>query len=184
LPVHTFFLPDDGGQATKCLTEVVLRHRVEFELSNLGFLPLLHAYNTDYVVFMSTQSCQKAKVYQNNPEANASAEATTKLHYMLCVSRFAHYLKIMARDMLCANMERDDVELKLNNWIQQYVVSDPSLVNDDEKSKRPLSQARIEVRQVKDRSGIYQMVAYLTLSSQLSFSLRVRLVASVPALRY
>ncbi len=40
LPVHTF-PTDDGDVAMKCPTEIAISDRREFELSNLGFLPLL-----------------------------------------------------------------------------------------------------------------------------------------------
>src|SRR5438105_7698126 len=41
LPVHTF-PTDEGDIAMKCPTEIAISDRREFELSNLGFLPLLH----------------------------------------------------------------------------------------------------------------------------------------------
>ncbi len=58
LPVHTFYT-DDGDIAMKCPTEIAISDRREFELSNLGFLPLLHNKDTDNAVFMGAQSCQK-----------------------------------------------------------------------------------------------------------------------------
>jgi len=58
LPVHTF-PTDDGDVAMKCPTEIAISDRREFELSNLGFLPLLHSKWTDFAVFMTAQSCQK-----------------------------------------------------------------------------------------------------------------------------
>ena len=45
LPVHTF-PTDDGDVAMKCPTEIAISDRREFELSNLGFLPLLHGKGT------------------------------------------------------------------------------------------------------------------------------------------
>jgi type VI secretion system protein ImpC len=180
LPVHTF-LTDDGGKAMKCPTEIAVTDRREFELSNLGFLPVVHAKNKDFAVFMGTQSCQKAKQYQNNPDANASAELSTKLNHMLCVSRFAHYLKVMARDKIGSFMEKNECQEWLNDWIRQFVISDPSMVNDDEKARRPLQDARVDVREVKGKPGHYEAVAYLRPHYQLeALSASMRLVASVP----
>ena len=101
--MHTF-PTDDGGVAMKCPTEIAITDRREFELSNLGFLPLLHCKGNDFAAFMGTQSCQKPKTYFD-PAANANAELSTKLNFMLCVSRFAHYLKVMARDKIGSFME-------------------------------------------------------------------------------
>ena len=75
----------------KCPTEIAITDRREFELSNLGFLPLLHSKGNDFTVFMGSQSSQKAKTHFD-PAANANAELSTKLNFMMCVSRFAHYL--------------------------------------------------------------------------------------------
>jgi type VI secretion system protein ImpC len=102
LPVHTF-KTDDGDVAMKCPTEIAISDRREFELSNLGFLPLLHAKNRDFAVFMGSQSAQKPKSYFD-PSANSNAELSAKLNFLLCVSRFAHYLKVMARDKIGSNL--------------------------------------------------------------------------------
>ena len=59
----------------KCPTEIAISDRREFELSNLGFLPLIHAKGKDFAVFMGTQSCQKAKTYFD-PAANANAASS------------------------------------------------------------------------------------------------------------
>ena len=103
LPVHTF-PTDDGDVAMKCPTEIAITDRREFELSNLGFLPLLHCKDRDFAVFMGAQSCQKPKTYFD-PAANANAELSAKFNYIMCVSRFAHYLKVMARDKIGSFME-------------------------------------------------------------------------------
>ena len=103
LPVHTF-PTDDGDVAMKCPTEIAISDRREFELSNLGFLPLLHSKGSDFAVFMGAQSCQKPKTYFD-PAANANAELSAKFNLILYTSRFAHYLKVMARDKIGSFME-------------------------------------------------------------------------------
>jgi type VI secretion system protein ImpC len=179
LPVHTF-PTDDGDVAMKCPTEIAITDRREFELSNLGFLPLLHAKGRDFAVFMGTQSCQKPKTYFD-PAANANAELSAKLNYLLCVSRFAHYLKVMARDKIGSFMERADCERWLNNWIGNYVVSNPQSVGEKTKAEKPLSEAKVEVREVKGKPGWYEAVAWLRPHFQLeTLSTSMRLVAEVP----
>src|SRR5215467_9069179 len=117
LPVHTF-PTDDGDVAMKCPTEIAITDRREFELSNLGFLPLIHSKGNDFAVFMGAQSCQKPKKYFD-PAANANAELSAKFNLILNTSRFAHYLKVMARDKIGSFMELADCSSWLNNWIQQ-----------------------------------------------------------------
>ena len=107
LPLHVF--NEAGGKTAKCPTEVLIPDRREAELSGLGFLPLLHYKDSDKAVFIGTQTSQKPKKYFDNA-ANANAELSTKLNYMLCVSRFAHYLKAMARDKLGSFAERGEMD--------------------------------------------------------------------------
>jgi type VI secretion system protein ImpC len=178
LPVHTF-KTDDGDVAMKCPTEIAISDRREFELSNLGFLPLLHAKNRDFAVFMGAQSAQKPKAYFD-PAANSNAELSAKLNFLLCVSRFSHYLKVMARDKIGSNMECKECERWLNDWISNYVC-DPTVAGDETKAKRPLSDARVEVREVAGKPGWYEAVAYLRPHFQLeAIEASMRLVAEVP----
>jgi type VI secretion system protein ImpC len=178
LPVHTF-PTDDGDVAMKCPTEIAITDRREFELSNLGFLPLLHAKGRDFAVFMGTQSCQKPKTYFD-PAANANAELSAKLNYLLCVSRFAHYLKVMARDKIGSFMEVKDCEAWLNNWIGNFCC-DPALAGEKTKAAKPLAEAKVEVREVKGKPGWYEAVAWLRPHFQLeTLTTSMRLVAEVP----
>jgi type VI secretion system protein ImpC len=179
LPVHTF-PTDDGDVSMKCPTEIAISDRREFELSNLGFLPLLHSKNRDFAVFMGAQSCQKPKQYFD-PAANANAELSAKFNYILCVSRFAHYLKVMARDKIGSFMEVGDCQRWLNEWIMNYVLANPENAGDEAKAKSPLADARVEVRAVKGKPGWYEAVAWLRPHFQLeTLTTSMRLVAEVP----
>jgi len=172
LPVHTF-PTDDGAVAMKCPTEIAISDRREYELSNLGFLPLLHCKNRDFAVFMGAQSCQKPKVY-DDPQATASADLSAKFNLMLCVSRFTHYLKVMARDKIGSFMEVADCEKWLNRWIKDYVLANPENAGPELRAKKPLRDARIDVREVPGRPGHYQAVAYLRPHFQLETLTRPR----------
>jgi type VI secretion system protein ImpC len=179
LPVHTF-PTDDGGVAMKCPTEIAITDRREFELSNLGFLPLVHCKNRDFAAFMGAQSAQKPKTYFK-AEANANAELSTKFNYMLCVSRFAHYLKVMARDKIGAFMEVGECERWLNDWIGNYILATPELAGDEMKARKPLADARVQVEAVPGKPGYYQAVAYLRPHFQLeALTTSMRLVAEIP----
>jgi type VI secretion system protein ImpC len=179
LPVHTF-PTDDGDVAMKCPTEIAISDRREFELSNLGFLPLLHSKGRDFAVFMGAQSCQKPKTYFD-ADANANAELSAKFNYIMCVSRFAHYLKVMARDKIGSFMEVNECEKWLNTWIQNYVLANPETAGDESKAKKPLAAAKIQVQAVKGKPGWYEAVAWLRPHFQLeALTTSMRLVAEVP----
>jgi type VI secretion system protein ImpC len=179
LPVHTF-PTDDGDVAMKCPTEIAISDRREFELSNLGFLPLCHNKNRDFAVFMGAQSCQKPKKF-HDPAANANAELSAQFNNILCVSRFAHYLKVMARDKVGSFMEVQECQSWLNQWILNYTIAQPEMASEEAKAKFPLKEARVEVREVKGKPGYYEAVAYLRPHFQLNaLDVSMRLVAEVP----
>jgi len=179
LPVHTF-PTDEGGVAMKCPTEIAITDRREFELSNLGFLPLIHCKNRDYAAFMGAQTCQKPKQYFK-PDATANAELSAKINYILCVSRFAHYLKVMARDKIGSFMEVSDCERWLNEWIQNYVLPNAGSAGEEAKAKCPLADAEVRVQPVPGKPGFYEAVAFLRPHFQLeALSTSMRLVAEIP----
>lgn len=178
LPTHTF-ATDDGDVALKCPTEIAITDRREKELSDLGFIPLVHCKGRDYAAFFAVQSCQKAKKYDTDA-ANANARLSTQLQYILATSRFAHYLKVIMRDKIGSFMTRADCEYYLNRWINNYVV-DPKNVGQAEKARRPLSEARIDVRDIPGKPGCYRAVAFLKPHFQLDeLTVSLRLVAELP----
>jgi type VI secretion system protein ImpC len=180
LPFHVF-TSDDGDLDAKCPTEIGITDRREFELSNLGFLPLCHYKNTDYAVFFGAQSTQKPKKY-DRPEATSNAAISARLPYLMATSRFAHYLKVMARDKIGSFMEADDCERWLNRWIQNYVNSNES-AGQEMKARFPLREARIEVKEIPGRPGSYNAIAYLRPWLQLEeLTTSLRLVARIPQL--
>ena len=178
LPTHTF-KTDDGDVALKCPTEIAITDRREKELSDLGFMPLVHCKNTDFAAFFGAQSAQKSKVYDTD-SANANARLATQLQYIMAVSRLAHYLKAMMRDKIGSFMSQSDCEQFLNRWISNYVTTDAS-ANQETKAKRPLSEARIDVSEVPGKPGCYRAVAFLKPHFQLDeLTVSLRLVAELP----
>jgi type VI secretion system protein ImpC len=178
LPAHTFST-DEGDLALKCPTEVPITERREKELSDLGFVPLVHCKGTDYAAFFAVQSCQKAKTYDTDA-ANANARLSTQLPYIMAVSRFAHYLKAMMRDKIGSFMSREEAERFLNRWITNYVTPDDS-ASPAAKAARPLREARIDVSEVPGKPGVYRAVAFLRPHFQLDeLTVSLRLVAELP----
>jgi type VI secretion system protein ImpC len=178
LPTH-LFQSDDGDMDGKCPTEIGITDRREFELSNLGFLPLCHYKNTDYAVFFGAQTCQKAKKY-DRPDATANAAISARLPYMMATSRFAHFLKVMARDKIGSFMEATDCEKWLNRWINNYVSSNEN-AGAETKAKYPLREARVEVREIPGKPGSYNAVAYMRPWLQMEeLTTSMRMVANIP----
>jgi type VI secretion system protein ImpC len=178
LPGHRF-ITDDGDQDQKCPTEIAITDRREAELSKLGFLPLCHYKNTDYAVFFGAQTAQKPKQY-DRPEATANAAISARLPYVMATSRFAHYLKVMARDKIGSFMEASECQDWLNRWIMNYVNSNEG-ASGDMKARYPLRDARVEVKEIPGKPGAYNAVAWLRPWLQMEeLNASLRLVARVP----
>ncbi len=179
LPTHTF-RTDDGEIALKCPTEIAITDRREKELSDLGFIPLVHCKNTDYAAFFGAQSAQKPKKY-NTDSANANAILSAQLQYIFAVSRIAHYLKAMMREKIGSFASAGNVEDFLNRWIAQYVLLDDNAAQ-EAKAQYPLREASIQVSEVPGKPGVYRAVAFIRPHFQLDeLSVSLRLVAELPA---
>lgn len=178
LPVYTF-KTDRGDTNMKCPTEVTITDRREKELSDLGFIPLCHCKGKDYAAFFGGQTTQKPKVY-NLDDANANAEISARLPYILNASRFAHYIKAIMRDKIGSFMSRQEVALYLQNWIAQYILLS-DFGSNNVKARYPLREARIDVMDVPGKPGAYKAVIFLRPHFQLEeLTASLRLVANLP----
>ena len=178
LPTHTF-KTDEGEVALKCPTEIAITDRREKELSDLGFIPLVHCKNSDYAAFFGAQSAQKARKYDSD-SANANAALAAQLQYMFAVCRIAHYMKAMMRDKIGSFASAANVEDFLNRWISQYVTGDDAATQDI-KAQYPLREASVQVSEVPGRPGVYRAVSFIRPHFQLDeLSVSLRLVAELP----
>lgn len=178
LPTHTF-KTDEGEVALKCPTEIAITDRREKELSDLGFISLVHCKNTDYAAFFGAQSAQKARKY-NTDAANANAVLSAQLQYIFAVSRIAHYMKAMMRDKIGSFAAASNVEDYLNRWLTQYVLLDDN-ASQEQKAQFPLREASVQVSEVPGRPGVYRAVSFLRPHFQLDeLSVSLRLVAELP----
>ena len=180
LPAH-IFTSDDGDADLKCPTEIAITDRREKEISDLGFLPLCHYKDTDYAVFFGAQTTQKPKKY-DRPEATSNAAISARLPYIMATSRFAHFLKVIARDKIGSFMERADCEAWLDRWIHNYVSADPN-PGQEQKARYPLAEARVQVKEIPGQPGSYNAIAWMRPWLQLEeLTTSMRMVASIPKL--
>jgi type VI secretion system protein ImpC len=179
LPVHTF-KSREGDVGAKCPTEVLIPDTREKELSDLGFIPLIHCKNTDYAAFFGANSVQRPKKY-DDAAATANAKLSTQTQYLMATSRIAHYMKAICRDKVGSFQSRGETEKFLNNWLANYVLAQDEATQ-DAKAKRPLREARVDVTDDKSRPGCYRAIAYLKPHFQLEeLNVSLRLVADLPA---
>jgi type VI secretion system ImpC/EvpB family protein len=177
LPVETFGASEPfafrRGPAETTLTESGGRR-----LAEAGFIPLSAVGSDGRAVFHSNQSLHAVQRH-DRPEAAANARISAMLQYMLCVSRFAHYLKVMARDKVGSVTSADELEHLLNEWVHDYVTPDDR-ASAETRAKLPLREAKVEVRDESGTAGGYRVVMFLRPHFQLDeLAAAVRLTTSI-----
>ncbi len=179
LPVHTF-PSDDGGLDLKCPTEIAITDRRENELSESGLIPLVFRKNSDQAFFVKPVSVHEPAKF-DDPEATGNARLGANLTYLFATCRFAHYLKAMVRDKVGSHMERLEMKKWLQTWINQYVLENPANHGDDEKARKPLAAASVEMDEDPERPGYYSAKFYLRPHYQLEgLTVSLRLVSRIP----
>jgi len=114
--------------------------------------------------------------------ANANQRMSSQLNSVLCVSRFAHIVKLMGRDMVGSFLSAQDVELRLQQWLNKYVTGLAG--SSDASARYPLRDARVEVRDRPGRPGVYGCTVMLQPHYQLDeVGAAFRLVTDLTAAR-
>lgn len=147
------FSTDRRGLVSRPSTDLIITDRQETEFARLGFLPLCQCHDSPYAAFYSSQSIQEPLGYDSEV-ATANAQISTMLQYMLCVSRFSHYLKVIARDVVGAATEPEQMQSRLDVWIKNYVTPD-NLAKPDAKARRPLREAEVIVARDPAKPGSF-----------------------------
>ncbi len=181
LATHHLRDAESGEVFLNCPTEVTITERRQKELAGLGFVPLVHCKGTDYAAFFDEPTVHKAAAYQDTTVGYHNTRLAAQLPYVLVVSRFAHYLKVLMRDKIGSSMNRAEAEMYLNWWLAHYVLADDS-DSQEAKAQRPLREGRIDVQEVPGTPGSLRAVAFLRPHFQLDeLTADLRLVVDLPS---
>lgn len=88
--------------------------------------------------------------------ANENAQISSLLNYILCVSRFAHYIKIIGRDKVGSFKTPEECETFTNKWLQKFCSNTMSLTN-----STPLRFGKVEVSENPSKPGTYSSTIHL-----------------------
>lgn len=164
LPVASF-ATDGPGIAIKPSIEALLSDTQEKDLADMGFIALRKIPFAEYPVFYSNQSVHAPPRY-DRPAANINAHLSAMLQYMLCISRFAHYIKLLGRRFIGTMKTAEEVQQALIYWLMTYVTSSDE-ASQDSKSRFPLRDASVEIKEVPGKAGAYSCVLFLRPHFQL-----------------
>ena len=146
LPTHVV-KSDHGDLRAQCPTEYPLPMSKDAILGKVGFMPLLHELNTNHAVFIGGQTVQKPKVYDDSAagnEASARANLSSRLPFIMAVSRAAHAIQPMLQRQLGKSMEASDVENYIHKWFNNNYVLDQDGASPEAKAKKPFRFADIK----------------------------------------
>jgi type VI secretion system protein ImpD/type VI secretion system protein ImpC len=92
--------------------------------------------------------------------ADANQRLSSQINTLLCVSRFAHCIKLMGRDMIGSFQEASQIQFRLQRWLEGFV-SGLGSGGPEVTAKYPLVEARVEVRERRGRPGVYSCTVHL-----------------------
>lgn len=164
LPSHCFGT-DEEGIAPKYCTDVMLTDEWEAELAELGFIALCHCKDSPWAAFYASASVQKPKRYDRAP-ATVNARLSCSLRYILCASRFAHYMKVIGRDKVGSFASAEELQSYLHRWLLDYTIATDD-ASAEAKARAPLREGQVRVREVPGRPGSYTCVLHLRPHFQL-----------------
>lgn len=164
LPVEGFTGLDHDA-AVRGPVEVFVTEPVQMDLDQAGLIALSSSGPSGRAVFHSNASLHASRRY-DSPVATVNARISSMLQYVLCVSRFAHYLKVIGRDKVGAFADGPGFERLLSEWVNQYVTPDDQ-ASAETRAKMPLRAAHVEVRDEPGTAGAYRVIMRLQPHFQL-----------------
>ncbi len=143
-----------GKDEFRAPTEISMPDYREYELANLGFIPLVHKRGTTEAVFFSAQAAQLTHRLMD-PKDSESSLLAANLSYTFSVSRIAHYVKCIMRDNIGSTVNADYISGQIGGWISRFVtrVATP---DDVTLSYYPFKAYDIEVTPVEGEIGRYR----------------------------
>ncbi|NMH64095.1 type VI secretion system contractile sheath large subunit [Shewanella salipaludis] len=169
---------DRYQRSNKPSVSLLVSHRFEAELSDSGFIPLSAVPYSDYFAFYNNASVQQAKA-SDKLVANVNHRLSAMLQYILCVARFAHYVKVIGRDKVGGYHSAQECEQDLQRWLHKYTTATED-ASDEIRARFPLRAAKIQVREKRGQPGHYFSIIHLQPHFQLDQMVTtVKLVAEL-----
>lgn len=135
----------------KIVTECLVTDKQEKQFNDAGFIAVRDHHTAEKSVFYSSQSV-KLPLRNQVTLTQANAKINAMLHYVLCASRFAHYIKVIIRDKVGSFTNVEACETYVSRWLSNYcsAANSQSL---EAISKTPLTQADVSISEVAGSPG-------------------------------
>jgi type VI secretion system ImpC/EvpB family protein len=159
MPVESFRTDPDRVWIRKPV-EIVWNDRQERELLDAGLIPLASIPHCDELVFGAARSPMVPQRHTgpNADAANANARLSNQINTIMCASRFAHYIKMLGRQMVGSFKTAPEIEKVLDDWIKQYVRGNAPY---ETRSRYPLIAGKVTVSELTGKPGSFGCTVFL-----------------------
>ena len=136
--------------------EIVFGDHQERALTEAGLMPLGALPFGEELLFGVVRALYRPPRLMGPASQAAAANhlVGTQLNATLCAARFAHFLKIRARDAIGRAPTADAIQFELRTWLSGFVNRNPQ-AGPDLRAKHPLYEADVEVTERLDKPGYF-----------------------------
>jgi type VI secretion system ImpC/EvpB family protein len=156
---------DPPGETMRPPVELSLTDLQERQACEGGLLPVLGLAGLPEVTFAATPSIHTPP-RMTREGADAHQRLSAQFNAILCVSRFAHCIKVMGRNMVGSSATAEEMQQRLQQWLGKFVNTSGSGLGESA-ARYPLRAAAIAVREHPGRPGVLSCVIHLQPQYQL-----------------
>jgi len=165
LPIEHFFSDIAGAAPARSPLEVAFTDEQENRISDAGLIPLAALDGLPEACFGALPSLHRPP-RMSTAIAQANQRISSQLNTLLCVSRFAHCVKLMGRDMTGSFLDPSEVQTRLQQWLNGFI-GGTGLATLESTARYPLQDAQVEVRERRGSPGLYNCTVHLKPHHQL-----------------
>jgi type VI secretion system ImpC/EvpB family protein len=152
-PVRQFLPSDREGVVARFGVENAIAEEQEVTLNEAGFIVLRQMHLTGMAAFLNLPSLHRPPDYDGEA-ARMNAKMSAMLNYIFCVGRFAHYVKVIARDWVGKYTDAYECERLLQDWLNKFVTGNDD-ASPEQRLRYPLREARVAVSDLPGKPGAY-----------------------------
>lgn len=179
-------LPSDpAGPPARPPVEIALTDEQERQLVEAGLIALVGLEGLPEAVFAAAPSLHRPPRMAGDAAdaANANQRLSAQFNAVLCVSRFAHCIKLMGRQMTGSFQTAEEIEERLREWLLGFANASGGATG-ELGARQPLRDVRVQVAEKPGQPGVYGCVIQLQPHYQLDeIGAAFRLVTDINRVR-
>ncbi len=152
-PARQYLHSDHHRVVARFAVENAISEEQEVALNASGLMAIRQLHLTGAVAFLNLPSIHRPPDYDGEA-ARMNAKMSAMLNYIMCVCRFAHYVKVMARDWVGKYTDANECQRLLQAWLSTYTTGNDD-ASPEMRLRYPLRQAQVTVSEMPGKPGTY-----------------------------